>query len=703
MTVRNDLLLEVGSEEIPARFLPQAIEQLKDKASKLFGDLRLDLAELRAYATPRRLVLYVRDLAERQSELNAEVRGPAKKITFDAQGHPTKAGEGFARGQGVPVAGLLTREVDGVEYVFAKKHEDGRSVMEVLPQALSDLILSLEFPKTMRWGEGVWKFARPVHWIVCLFGSEVVPVRLFDLAAGRVSRGHRTLAKGPVEIARPQEYFLKMENDGFVMVDQEHRQSAVVEQLKKLESQLGAVVPVDPDLLEEVTFILEYPTAFFGSFEEQYLKVPQEVLITSMREHQRYFPVEDVSGKLRNHFIAVRNGTADGIDVIRQGNEKVLRARLADAKFFYEEDQKRHLSDRVEALSGVVFLEKLGTMRQKVERIQELVEFLISELGVEGQEVSDARRAALLCKSDLVTAMVREFTELQGVMGREYGRLSGETPGTAQAIFEHYLPRFAGDNYPSTIPGALVALADKIDTIAGCFAIGLIPTGSQDPYALRRGAQGITGLLASGVLPPERPLSIGRLTGKALSIYAAAGLTGASGEAAAKVRAQIQEFFGARIKNLLGDRGYRYDLVDAVIEAGADQAGDAARRAEALDRLIRGGDLEPVLAAFKRVNNLAQKAEPGPFDPSQLREPAEVELYKAYITVNGPARSAAAAGNYDDYFAAISGLRPPVDQFLDKVLVMAPEEGLRRARLGLLRELASLFRLAADLTKLVGP
>lgn len=691
----EDLLFEVGTEEIPARFLPPVIEQLKDRTARTLAELRLECAEIRTYATPRRLVVYARGLAEVQSELNTEVKGPAKKIAFDAQGTPTKAAEGFARGQGVAVSDLLTREIDGVEYVFAQKHEPGRPAVEVLPQALSDLIMSLDFPKTMRWGEGVWRFARPVHWIVCLYGSEIVPVRLFGLSAGRVSRGHRALSAGPVELTRSRDYFTKMESEGHVIVDQECRRSRILSQLKDRESELGAVIPVDPDLLEEVTFILEYPAAFAGSFEEHYLQVPQEVLITSMREHQRYFPVEDERGRLKNQFVAVRNGSPDGIDLIRKGNEKVLRARLADAKFFYEEDRKQPLADRVEALAGIVFLEKLGTMRQKAERILNLTEFLITDLGLTGEAADDARRAAPLCKADLVTAMVREFTELQGVMGREYARLSGETAGTAEAIFEHYLPRFAGDRFPATVPGAVVAIADKIDTIAGCFSIGLIPTGSQDPYALRRGAQGIIGLLAAGVLPPDRPVSIGCLIDQALRIY---GLTG---DAAAEAKGRIQEFLDARIKNLLAERGYRYDLIDAVIEVGTDSVDDVLRRAEALDCLIRGGDIQPIMAAFKRVNNLAQKAAEAPADPSCLREAAEIQLYRVFSAVNGPARAAASAGDYDGYFEMISSLRPAVDEFLDKVLVMAPEEELRRARLGLLGELSGLFSLAADLTRLV--
>lgn len=689
----QDLLFEIGTEEIPARFFAGAIAQLKDKAEAALRDARLSHEVIQVLATPRRLALLVHGLADRQTDLELQVKGPAKKAAFDAEGKPTRAAEGFARGQGVDVSALKVVSTEAGEYVYAFRTEIGRPALEVLPGLLSGLVTGLEFPKSMRWGDSTMRFARPIKWILALYGEEVVPFQVDGVPSGRSSLGHRFLGpRGPVEIARPGEYVERLRS-AFVMVDQDERRRVILDQVNQVARDNGGRVPVDEDLLEEVTFLVEWPSAFAGAFDSGYLRIPAEVLVTTMREHQRYFPVLGADDKLLPRFIAVRNGTLDHIDIVRAGNEKVLRARLADASFFYEEDRKVPLENRLQALKNVVFQEKLGTIYNKVERIERLTGIIADALNLNPETRRHALRAAHLAKADLVTNMVKEFTELQGVMGREYAKLAGEPDEVATAIFEHYLPRGAGDQLPETIPGMVVALADKIDTIAGSFSVGLIPTGSADPYALRRQALGVVGILAERGLR----LSLSSLVRSALDGYN----LGLDEAAKVKTTSEVLEFFKGRLKGLMQERGIRYDAVDAVLAAGTDDVADAIRRAEALaDSLARPGFPE-IMAAFRRVANLGTKAESTDIDPSLLEETPERELYEAFQSFVSAARADLEAGEYRAFYAKAPALKGPVDGFLDKILVMVEDPAVRRNRLALLRTIADFLSGPADLAKLV--
>ncbi|MGI6224611.1 MAG: glycine--tRNA ligase subunit beta, partial [Peptococcales bacterium] len=486
----RNLLLEIGTEEIPAKFMPPALQQLKEMAEKKFSEARLAYQEVKAYGTPRRIVLYVQGLPEVQGDLIEEVKGPSAKVAFDSEGNPTKAAQGFARGQGVDVNNLTVKETDSGSYVFALKKIAGRPVQEVLKEILPQLVLGINFPKPMRWGYSDLKYARPIRWLVALFGTEIINFNIGEVTSNSISRGHRFLGKEEIDIASADQYFALLE-ENYVMVDPNQRKKVIAQEIEELASSVGGQVEPDDELLEEIIYLIEYPTALMGSFDEKYLAIPKEAVITPMKEHQRYFPVLDANGDLLPRFITVRNGNKDHLEIVQAGNEKVLEARLADAKFFYDEDQKVKLEEYVEKLKAIVFQESLGTIYEKVERIKLGVINLSCTLGIEKAIEERALRAAHLSKADLVTNMVYEFPELQGIMGEKYALLSGEDHVVAKAIFEHYLPRNAGDILPETMEGTLVSITDKMDTIAGCFAVGIEPTGSQDPYALRRHALGI--------------------------------------------------------------------------------------------------------------------------------------------------------------------------------------------------------------------
>ena len=477
----KDLLLEIGTEEVPAHVMPGVLAQLKERAEKAFQENRIAFASVRTLGTPRRMALLVKDLAEKQADVTSENRGPSVKIAFDADGKPTKAAQGFARGQHVAPEDLV--EKDG--YVYAVVHETGKETAELLKTLLPELICALSFPNNMRWGSLEFKFIRPIRWLVALFDSEVIPFEVANVTSGRVSRGHRFLSQGDFSIAKADDYEKDCEAQ-YIIVDPEKRKAMIRAQIEAVAKENGGRAEITDDLLEEVLYLVEYPTALCGRFEEKYLQLPPEAVITPMRDHQRYFPVKDDAGKLLPLFITVRNGGKEYLETVQHGNERVLRARLADAQFFFDEDRKKSLEEHRDKLKTVVFQQGLGTMYEKTERLAQLADFIADEIGADEKAHKHARRAALLSKADLVTGMVTEFTELQGIMGREYAKLDGECEKVAIAIDEHYMPRFAGDAQPQTTAGRIVSTADKIDTIVGTFHLGKIPTGSQDPFALRR-------------------------------------------------------------------------------------------------------------------------------------------------------------------------------------------------------------------------
>ena len=683
----KDVLLEIGTEEIPAKFMPAALAQLENTAKAKLTELRISYGEVRAVGTPRRLAVIVKDVASAQTDKHSENKGPSVKIAFGQDGAPTKAALGFARGQGVDPAALVVKD----EYVYAIVQEQGRPVVELLPSLLTDIINSLSFPKNMRWGDLDMRFVRPIRWLVAIFGSEVVPFSVTGVTSGRVTRGHRFLGQAEVTVNSVENYFTCL-SENFVMVDQDMRRQIIKEQIEKLAVSRGGTATIDQELLEEVIYLVEYPTALCGEFEEKYLSLPPEAIITPMREHQRYFPVTGKDGKLLPLFITVRNGGAEHIDIVRHGNERVLKARLADAQFFFEEDRKIPLADRVEKLKTIVFQEGLGTLYDKVLRLERLATGVGQILGTSQDELSIVNRGAHLAKADLVTGMVCEFTELQGVMGREYAKLNNELPEVAEAVYEHYLPRFAGDNLPQTTAGRLISLADKMDNIVATFSRGLIPTGSQDPYALRRQALGMVNIL----IDAKYHVSLKAIAGQAMDLLGIA-----DNEHRTKLVTEIQEFFRLRIKNIFTEENLRYDMIDAVLAAGNDDIYDTWLRAKAM--AVEGNTMamQKAVQALVRVGNLAKNAASETIDTSLFAAEAEHGLYKAYVEAQAVITKHQDEKNYQGVLTVLAAMAAPIDAFFGAVMVMVEDEAVKNNRLALLKSIATLAAQTADLTKIV--
>ncbi|MBO8136702.1 MAG: glycine--tRNA ligase subunit beta [Desulfotomaculum sp.] len=688
----KDFLMEIGTEEIPARFIEPALSQLKELAEEAFAEQRLNYKEVETYGTPRRLVLYVRQLDEKQAELSIEKRGPAKDAAFDDDGNPTKAALGFARSLGVAVENLITKKAGKKEYVFAVIKEEGKLTEKVLAEIAPQLIDSLRFPKPMRWGNLDYRFARPIHWIVALYGKEIIPFTVANLASNRFTYGHRFLSSGALKVDDPKHYFEVMRNE-YVMVDGNERRRVIWQQVQDLAAEAGGQVQPDKELLDEIANIVEYPTALMGSFAERYLDMPDEVIITPMREHQRYFPVLDKEGKLMPKFIAVRNGTEKHLDIVTAGNEKVLAARLADAEFFYKEDLKAPLAEKVNDLKKVVWLEELGTVYDKVQRISRLADALADKLGADNKQKDTISRAAYLSKADLVTNMVYEFPELQGVMGREYALKNGEEQEVAQAVFEHYLPRHAGDELPVSLAGKVLSLADKFDSIVGCFAIGIQPTGSQDPYALRRQALGAVNIILDG----ELPISLNEMINLAYIGYQGKNLK----LDLDTLTAEIQEFFKQRVKGIFSEKGFSYDIIDSVLEAGFDVIVDAWKRGQALSEFRKRPEFNDLMTAFNRVNNLAKKSEGGVISKELLKEEVEKDLYSAYVNFSTNMARYMENKDYVNACEETAKLLGPINNFFEQVMVMVDDEKIRNNRLALLYSLAQEMKTIADFSKIV--
>lgn len=687
----QDLLFEIGTEEIPARFMRSALKQLEELAGKALSEARLSYKAIATYGTPRRLCLYVTGLADTQEDLEKEVKGPSKKAAFDAEGNPTKAALGFAKGQGVEVSDLVVKEIGNGEYVFATVRDVGKAAREILPDLLLTLIKQLNFPKPMRWADHEFRFARPIHWLVALMGSEVIPVSIAGVTSDRITYGHRFLAPDKISLGEAQDYFSALEK-AYVIVDQSRRKELIRTQLAELADKEKGTVDWDEELLEEVTHLLEYPTGFVGSFSEDYLELPEEVVITPMKEHQRYFPLRDEDGKLLPKFLAVRNGDDRGLHIVQEGNEKVLAARLADAHFFYQEDLKEPLENKVERLKTVVFQEKLGTVWEKISRLQKLAVSLSQKLGWPVEVTAQVQRTAYLAKADLVTNMVYEFPELQGIMGGYYA-LKTERQEVAKGIREHYQPRFSGDAVPQSQTGIAVSIADKMDTIAGCFLAGLIPTGSQDPYALRRQALGICHI----ILEHQLPVSLKDLAQAAIELY---GDKFSAGDAEKALEA-ILDFFKQRLENIFQDEyGFSYDVVGAVLAVGAEEPYDALKRAQSLVRFMERDTFDALSTAFTRAFNIVKNAEAVQVDSSYLVEPAEQELYQNIQTVGRLAEKYMVNGDYSSILEVLATLREPIDRFFDQVMVMVEDEHLKRNRLALLQSVVKLARKVADFSQI---
>jgi glycyl-tRNA synthetase beta chain len=684
----KEIFLEIGTEEIPAGFLPNAMADLERMIRKELETARLEFGEVKAFATPRRLALSVSDVAEHQPTLRTEAMGPAKQIAFDNDGNPTKAAIGFARGQGVDVTALKTVKTDKGEYLFLEKEEPGRPTAELLKEVLPRLVAGLSFKKSMRWENQEVRFARPMHWIVALYGGEVIPFTHGNLTSNNLSRGHRFMAPQEFAVTGVADWL-----DGcrkrFVTADHNERKATIREQVEATARAESGKAAIDEHLLEEVTYLVEDPTPLCGTFEEKYLQLPPELLVTSMREHQRYFTIEDSDGKLLNKFITVSNTRPEDKQVVIKGNEKVIRARLSDAMFFWEEDQKIKLESNLETLKNVIYQAKLGSSFEKVERFTQIARGLAERF--EPAAVALTERAAQLAKCDLESKMVYEFPELQGIMGREYSRIEGENPRVSVAIFEHYLPTEAGGTLPSDNIGAFVSIADKIDTICGCFGVGLIPTGSADPYALRRSAIGVLNI----ILDRGYQISIPELVEQSLGLLEAK-LT----RPRAEVQADVLEFIRLRLANMLTGRDIATDVVDAVLTARFDEPGDAVARVEALAALKGAADFEPLAVAFKRVGNIIK----GGVDNEVRTDLFEADCERILADAIDSARQAVsvqvAQGDYSAALQTIARLREPVDAFFDGVMVMAEDDRIKANRLALLTQVAALFADIADFTRI---
>lgn len=684
----KEIFLEIGTEEIPAGFLPKAMADMDRLIRKELEGARLEFGEVHTFATPRRLALAVSDVAEQQPTLRSEAMGPAKKIAFDANGQPTRAAVGFARGQGLDVADLKLIETDKGEYLFAEKEEAGRPTSELLTGMLPRIIAGIPFKKSMRWKDLDIRFARPMHWIVALFGGQIVPFHYGNLTSGNASRGHRFMAPQDFAVTGLEDW-LEQCRKHFVTADQTERKTTIRSQVIKAGQGAGGQAALDEGLLEEVTYLVEDPTPLCGSFDERFLQLPRELLVTSMRTHQRYFIVEDAQGRLLNKFITVSNTRAEDPSVVINGNQRVIRARLSDAMFFWEEDQKQRLEENLEKLKLVIYQAKLGSSYEKVQRFTRIAVSLAERF--EPQATSLTERAAKLAKCDLESKMVYEFPELQGVMGREYAKFEGEDPRVSVAIFEHYLPTEAGGELPSDHIGAFVSIADKIDTICGCFGVGLIPTGSADPYALRRSAIGILNI----IIDRGYQLSIPGLVGQSLA-QLEAKLT----RPAAEVESDVVEFIRLRLVNMLTGRGFAADVVEAVLAARFDEPGDAVARVEALADLKGAADFEPLAVAFKRVGNIIKGGVTQPIDEALFEADCEKALLLAVAQARQAVDTLVAAGDYPAALQTVARLRAPVDAFFDGVMVMAEDERIRTNRLALLTRVAGLFADIADFTRI---
>lgn len=680
------LLLEIGTEEVPAHVMPGILSQLKENAAKTFEELRIEYKNIKTLGTPRRSALLVEGLAEQQADLSKENRGPAVNIAFDADGNPTKAAQGFARGQGVKPEELVTK--DG--YVYAMVHEKGGQTVDLLGDTLKGLVDGLNFPNNMHWADLDYKFIRPLRWLVALYGQDVIDFEVANVKSGRTSRGHRFLSEGDFEIANAEDY-VEACRKASIIVDQNERCEMIRQQIAEVAAANGGQAEVNEDLLEEVLYLVEYPTALCGKFDEKYLALPAEAVITPMRDHQRYFPVLK-DGQLLPLFITIRNGGKEHLETVQHGNERVLRARLEDAQFFFDEDRKNTLEQHGEKLKTVVFQDGLGTIYDKALRLEVLAGYIADAIGANEQDKKDAVRAAKLAKADLVTGMVTEFTELQGVMGREYALLDGETKAVAQAIDEHYMPRFAGDSQPASVAGRIVSLADKIDTIVGTFSRGLIPTGSQDPFALRRQALGIVNMLKEA----QYHISLSQLVAKAMEL-----LKIADAGQQAKLQNDVADFMKLRLKNVLADAGIRYDVVDAVFVTVDDIYG-VFLRAQAVNEAVKQ-DMEKTIQAFVRTGNIARKAEDvqAAVEADILAEQVEKDLYKAYEVAASKVEKEIATQDYAGAIATLSQLAAPIDAFFDGVMVMDKDEKIKNNRLGLLKLVDNLVCQVADFSKIV--
>ncbi|MBC8507844.1 MAG: glycine--tRNA ligase subunit beta [Anaerolineales bacterium] len=697
------LLIEIGTEELPPGDLEDALKQLKDRLPALLDELRLEHGEIKVMGTPRRLVIHVDDLAPQQDDLEELAKGPPAKRAFDADGVPTKAAEGFARSKGVDVSQLEAREIDGGEYVVAVVKQDGRTSADVLTEALPKLIAEIHFVKTMRWNETNISFSRPIRWLLALHGEAIISFEYADLQAQATTHGLRFSDNEIIPIKNSENYFSEIAAQG-ILLDPEERKTTIEKQIQALAKKVGGEIPDDPDLLLEVTHLVEAPTALLGEFNPHHLELPDEVLISVMKKHQRYFPIEEArSAKsdvrpgtphpalrtLLPYFITVANKPGNGAyDLVTRGNEDVIRARFADAAYFVREDMQSKLEDLVPQLEKLTFQTKLGSMLDKTKRIEGLVDVLAPMLSLASEEIATTHRAAQLCKADLATQMVVEMTSLQGVMGRDYALHSGEPEDVAIAILEHYMPRSASDSTPTSKPGLTVGLADRLDSLAGLFAAGLAPSGNKDPFALRRAALGL----------------VGNLIAWELDFDIRQGLEAAANnlpiDASADSQTDCLEFIIGRLRQLFLDQGYAYDVVDAVVNAQGHNPAKAVQAVKELSQWVAREDWDIIFPAYSRCARITKDQELDiRYQALAETDPAEKALLEALEKAKAVEQS---AGSVNDFLIAFEPMIPAVDKFFEDVLVMAEDEKVRDNRLALLQRIAALADGVADMSKLEG-
>ena len=688
----KNLIFEIGTEEIPSAALYKATDQLKALATKALDAAGLAHGEVETCSTPRRMILSVKELAEATEAIERKDKGPAAKIAFDADGNPTKAAEGFARGKGLTAADLTVEaDENGAEYVYAVVSKPAVAATDLLCDILSGLIRGLSWPRSQRWAAYGEYFVRPVRWIVAMLDDVVLPVSYAGAVSGNATWGHRVLAPGAHEVATAAD-LLDVVRAAYVIPTQSEREQVIRDGVASIEKETGFTAELPAKTLLEVVNLSEYPQPLVSEFDEEFLQVPEEIIVDAMLMHQRYFPLYDANHKLTNKFIIVSNGNPACAATIIDGNERVVRARLDDAKFFYEEDLKNPLEYYVEKLDSVVFQESLGTVKQKAERLVKLAEPLAVDASLSEQDARDLVRAAYLCKADLVTNAVIEFTSVQGVMGSYYATASGETEQVAQAIGQHYQPRFAGDVLPDTTVGKLVALADKLDTICGLFAVGQGPTGSSDPFALRRSAIGIVNMLEAGV-----GISLSAAIDAALANFAEQGVA----FDLAAVRAEVVDFFVTRTKVMLRDAGIESDTIDAVLGAGVEEPAIISQRAHSLEnaRKNNADAFDNLATAFARANNL-RDAEAGTDVDVALLSEVEAKLNDAVADAEGKIAAHLEQGDYETALEVLASLRAPIDAFFADVMVMDEDLALRANRMRLLNRFVGVFANIADFGKM---
>ena len=688
-----DALLEIGTEEIPARFMPGFLEELRKKAENSLSQARLKHKGVWTLGTPRRLTLYIRNLAEKQEDLTSEVKGPSKEAAYK-EGKPTQAAQGFAKSQGARIKDLVVKPVGDKEYVFAWVAQKGISTEKILPKLFPEIVTSLYLPLSMKWGTTDLKFVRPIHWILALYGTKIIKFELGGIKSSHIVQGHRFLGKRKIVVKRPAAY-LELLAKNYVIVDQEKRRELILKQVAAVARRSGGKALIEEDLLAEVTYLVEYPYALAGRFDEDFLRLPRDVLVTVMKKNLKFFPIEDKQGNLMPTFVAVVNGVDKKYaSIVKGGNERVLAARLSDAKFFYDEDMKVHFYSRVEDLKKVAYHEKLGSIFQRTERTVKISEWMGKSLGLNSEQMSNVQKIAQLSKADLVTHMVKEFSELEGIMGREYALKAGESKTVSTGIYEHYLPRRPGGDVPSTIEGAVVGLADKIDSIMGCFAIGLIPTGSEDPYSLRRQAYGIVSI----ILGKEIVISLSALIKESYEAYKVQlNITVDYKD----LESKVLDFLAERLKGLLLEEKVRHDVAEAVLSTYFDDLLDSYERAKTLVKVLNDDWFKGVFYTGDRVARLAINAKRENVIEDDFVEDTERNLYRLFLEVKSGFEEDISRREYESALKKLAELTQPVDNFFLKVMVMVEDEKLKSNRLALLKTIEKTYRRIADFTKLV--